>query len=178
MKASIISMVISISVMSCTNTTNTDASFGQLPVEYQAVLDTIKERGKKGILFNCGYFLYDITGDSIPELWTYVGKCEADTELKAYTISNSKAQLIYEGAGNHTDYFICNDQLVGIMYDIGSGVVITYTYNGKRVIDSMVGFSTWNDEGEALSEPHDSIIDEILNFWESDNGTDIRFYKI
>lgn len=178
MKTIIISLIISICVTSCTNKTNVDESLGQLPVEYQTVLDSIREHGKKEILFNCGYFLYDITGDSVPELWTYVGKCEADTELKAYTISNGSSRLIYTGPGNHVDYFICNKQLVGVMCNTGSGAVITYTYNGKRVVDFMVGFSTWNDNGEALSEPRDSVADEILKCWESDNCVDITLTQI
>ncbi len=168
-------ITIGLGIMGCSHNRNTDSSLDQFPIGYQDVLSTIKERGKKDKLFNCSYFLFDISGDSIPELWTYIGKSEADTRLKAYTILNGKAQLIYDGAGNHTEYYIFNNQLVGIINIIGAGVIIIYDYDGKQVTDSMVEFSTWNDEGIALSEPHDSIADEILNCWQNNNVKHIQF---
>ena len=171
-------ITIGLGIMGCKRNSKAEIVSSQIPMEYKSVLDSIKERGKKDRLFNCNYFLYDISGDSIPELWTYIGKSEADTRLKTYTILNGKAQLIYDGAGNHISHFICNTQLIGVINIIEEGVMITYDYDGKQVTESTVEFSTWNDEGIALSKPHDSIADEMLNCWQNDNIKHIEFKAI
>lgn len=120
------------------------------------------------------YFLYDITGDGTPDLWIKSGSCEADCRLMAYTLESGNPRKIYEGDGGHSDYFIYNGQLVSVMCNTGAGVVITYGYDGKQVTDSMVEFSTWNENGETLSEPHDSIADEKLKLWEDSYGNYIE----
>lgn len=62
-----------------------------------------------------------------------------------------------------------------IIYGIGAGTIITYNYGGQKVADSMVEFSTWNDEGIALSESHDALADEILNCRQNNNVKHIEF---
>lgn len=132
--------------------------------EFTSVIDTLNSAGDP--LIHSSYFLYDITGDGEVELWINSGSCEADKMLKVFTIDNGKARKIYEGDGGHSDYFIYKGDLVCVMCNTGAGVVITYKFDGKRVTDPMVEFSTWNEKGSALSEPHDSIADEKLKYWE------------
>lgn len=174
----IVIMVLGLGIVSCSHNSKTDSTPDQIPAQYQSILISIKEQRDKDLLLNSGYFLYDITGDGIPELWTSIGTCEADTELKAYTIFNGKTQLIYDGAGGHSDYFVFGNQLNCVMCNTGAGVIITYDYNGKCVTDSSVEFSTWNDEGKALSEPHDSIADKKLMYWEDNYDNYIKLKPI
>lgn len=156
--------------MGCSHNIKADAIAEQFPKEFQLVVDSVREQEKRDSLLSSEFFLFDITGDNIPELWIKVGTCEADTKLLAFTKDNGNPRKIYDGDGGHSDYFIYEGQLVGVMCNTGAGVVITYGFDGNKVTDSMVEFSTWNENGEALSEPHDSIADEKLKLWEDSYG--------
>ena len=158
-----------ISLMGCAHKANADVVAELPPPEYEAFLDSLRDYCNRNPLLYTQYFLYDITGDSIPELWVSIGTCEADTKLQAFGLENGKPKMIYEGEGGHSDYFIFEDQLIGVMCHMGYGVVITYTYDGQKVADSMVEFSTMNEDGKALSYPTDSVADKKLQYWEEYN---------
>ncbi len=51
-----------------------------------------------------GYFLFDITGDGQPELWTKSGSSMADLMLHVYTYKDSGMKEIYEEEAGHTSY--------------------------------------------------------------------------
>lgn len=165
---------IGLCIMGCAHHTKADSVSDQIPSEYKSVIDSVREQVKKDSILSAEYFLYDITGDSIPEFWIKVGTCEADTKLLAFTFENGKVSKIYDGDGGHSDYFIFDNHLVCVMCNTGDGIVITYEYDGKRVVDSGVEFSTWNEDGKALSEPHDSIADSKLSYWEYNYGNYIE----
>lgn len=129
---------------------------------YHSVIDEYSVESK--VTRYSEYFLYDITGDSIPELWVCSGSCEADTQLTIYTNENGKTRQIYNGDGGHSDYFVFNGELVCVMCNTGSGAVITYQYDKERIVDKTIEFSMWNDE-KALSD--DGMTNKILEYWEN-----------
>ena len=135
-----------------------------LPAMYQSVIDEYSTPEYEG-MNHTEYFLYDITGDDTPELWISTGSCEADTRLRVYTKDEKKIRLIYDGDGGHSDYFVFNGELVCVMCNTGSGVVITYKYDDRAITDHAVEFSTWNDDGTALSG--DSLTNKQLEYWEN-----------
>lgn len=173
-KAHITLLALGLGIMGCAHNTKADSASSPIPEEYQSVIDSVREQCNGESRLYSEYFLYDITGDSIPELWIKLGSCEADTKLLAFTANNGTSTKIYDDEGGHSDYFVLNNQLVCVMCNTGAGVVITYEYDGKRVTDSMVEFSTWNENGDALSKPHDSIADEKLKYWEDNYGNYIE----
>lgn len=87
-----------------------------------------------------------------------------------FTSSNGNTQKISEGDEGHSDYFIFNNHLVSVMCNTGAGTVVTYEYDGKKMIDTGVEFWTWNDEGKAWSNPHDSVADTKLGYQEDTYG--------
>lgn len=173
-------LILCVGIVGCNRKTNTDinanadtvsntdkaATADAIPIEYQSVIDSILNSQDKVSSLDSEYFLYDITGDEVPELWVSIGTCEADTKLLAFTITDGKSRKIYDGEGGHSDYFIYHGELVCVMCNTGSGAVITFEYDGNHVGETAVGFSTWNDEGKPLSQPYDSITDAKLNYWE------------
>lgn len=137
-----------------------------IPMIYREVVDTILSSGSKEIGFSADYFLFDVTGDSVPELWTLTGTCEADMTLRAYTSDGGgNVRKIYEGDGGHSDLFVHDGELVCVMCNTGTGFVMTYRYRDGRVVEDAVEFSTWNDEGKALS--NDSVANRKLDRWET-----------
>lgn len=165
---------IGLGMMGCSHHTKADSLSDQIPTEYKSVIDSVREQVKKDSLLSAEYFLYDITGDNIPELWVKLGTCEADTKLQAFTFEDGNVSKIYDGDGGHSDYFVFDNHIVCVMCNTGAGIVITYDYDGKQVVDSGVMFSTWNDYGKALSDPHDSIADSKLSYWEDNYGNYIE----
>lgn len=135
-----------------------------LPAIYQSVIDEYSSLEYQE-MSHSEYFLYDITGDGVPELWISTGICEADIRLKVYTNDRKKPRLIYDGDGGHSDYFVFNGELVCVMCNTGSGVVITYQYDDGIITEHAVEFSTWNEDGTALSG--DSLTNKQLEYWEN-----------
>lgn len=174
MKNGLIIITIGLGLLVCSHHTKADSLYGQIPTEYQPVIDSLREQKKKDSHLSSEYFLFDITGDSIPELWIKLGTCEADTKLLAFTYDNENTRKIYDGDAGHSDFFIFNNQLVCVMCNTGAGSVVTYDYDGKQVVDSGIEFSTWNEDGKALSDPHDSITDSKLSYWEDNYGNYIE----
>lgn len=173
-KIHLLILFVGFGLIGCTHNTRTEGTSNSELSEYQSVVDSINELKTKDPHLDSGYFLYDITGDSIPEVWIKVGTCEADTKLVAFTHDNGVISKIYDGDGGHSDFFVFDNHLVSVMCNTGAGIVITYEYDGKHVIDSGVGFSTWNDDGKALSEIHDSVADAKLSYWEDNYGNYIE----
>lgn len=178
MRKSYITLIMTgLCIMGCSHyNTRAESPSGRFPKEFQSVVDSVRELVEKDSSLNAEYFLYDITGDGIPELWVKSGSCEADTKLSVFTNCKGNTKKIYDGGGGHSDYFIFNHQLVCVMCNTGTGIVITYEYDGKQVVDSGVEFSTWNGDGKALSEPHDSVADSKLRYWEDnyDNYIELK----
>lgn len=134
-----------------------------IPNVYMSVINEYSPE-RKGV-GHSEYFLYDITGDNFPELWISHGNCEADTKLTVYTNENGKIRQILSGEGGHSDYFVFNGKLVSVMCNTGAGTVIIYKYNKGKISEQAIEFSTWNDDGKALSD--DIQTNKILDYWEN-----------
>lgn len=171
----IIVLAICLGITGCACHTKMDNISDQIPKEFQMVIDSVHDQVNKDPNLSSEYFLFDITGDSIPELWLKTGTCESDTKLLAFTSDDGYVSKIYDGEGGHSDYFIFEGDLVSVMCNAGAGSVMTYEYDGKRVIASGVEFTTSNDEGQALTETNDSIADAKLSYWEANIDNFIEF---
>lgn len=171
----IIVLAICLGITGCACHTKMDNISDQIPKEFQMVIDSVHDQVNKDPNLSSEYFLFDITGDSIPELWLKTGTCEADAKLLAFTSDDGYVSKIYDGEGGHSDYFIFEGDLVSVMCNSGAGSIMTYEYDGKQVIASGVEFTTSNDEGQALTETNDSIADAKLSYWESNIDNFIEF---
>ena len=79
------------------------------------------------------YFLFDITKDGIPELWTKFGSCEADYELHVFTYDNGMAKEIYTAGASHTGYCQGSDYILAVLGHMGYFRLTKITYDGKKV---------------------------------------------
>lgn len=127
--------------------------------KFKCVLDTLNSDGD--LLEHSEYFLYDISGDSDPELWIKTGSCEADKKLWVYTAENSKVRKILSDYGGHTDFFINGNTIGSVTCNTGSGYVSIYRYDGNMINVKTAEFSMWNDEGEAraVKKKEQSVIE-------------------
>ena len=150
-------------------------SVDTIPYVYKSVIDSLmKMKNEKDILSY--YFLYDITGNGIPEIWVKTGTCEADYSLNVYTITNGRPRQILDSDGGHIDFFLKGDTIGSIVCNTGSGYVSTYHYNGKKITKESAEFSTWNEKGKLIAIRKDE--QKIIDIWEkSDTSLKFNFLK-
>lgn len=87
-----------------------------------------------------GYFLTDITGDGIPELWIKYGSCEADYMLDVYTYSKSGMRRIMQAGAGHSCYYGYRNgkYVIAEMAHMGYQVLTRITYSGKRLLEKKI----------------------------------------
>ena len=93
------------------------------------------------------YFLYDITGDGVPELWTsstfgYGGSY-------VYTYHNNGLKLIYTGAGGHSGYYMGNRYVIEQFAHMGYEVITKLTWHRGKIVETVLFESE-----EEVSEYH------------------------
>lgn len=79
----------------------------------------------------CGYFLFDITGDGIPELMTKTGTCEADYELSIYCWRDGALARLYNGGADHSSFY------TGSNYDKSRYVLVSMAHMGYQKVEKL-----------------------------------------
>ena len=99
-----------------------------------------KVNSLRGYGDNYGYFLTDITGDGIPELWVKYGTCEADYMLDVYTYSKSGLKRILRTNAGHTEYFGYpgGSYVIAHWAHMGYEAITRITYSGKSLRNKVI----------------------------------------
>ena len=97
------------------------------------------------------YFLYDITGDKIPELWLEVTDWDGEYFhlLYVYSFSDNKTRLLYKGNGGHPAHhaFYKGDNYIILDYiHMGSIARYKYEYKGGKVVEKELFNGSEMDE--------------------------------
>ena len=103
-----------------------------------------------------GYFLTDITGDGIPELWVKYGTCEADYMLDVYTYTKSGLRRILRTGASHTGYYgnPNGNYVIAQNAHMGYEVDTRITYTGEKLREKIIYESPGEVENyRDLSEP-------------------------
>lgn len=103
-----------------------------------------------------GYFLTDITGDGIPELWVKYGTCEADYILDVYTYTSSGLKRILHTSAGHTGYFGYpnGDYVIALWAHMGTESHVRLTYSGNKLHEKVIYESPGEvEEYKTLDEP-------------------------
>ncbi len=138
--------------------------FSETLQPYNAIIDSIK--ALKVDMISSEYCLYDLTGDSVPELWIRSGSCEADKVMYVYIIKDDKAELLFKDSGDHSDLFESNGIVTNITCNCGGGFLLTYEYKrGKVVRSTPIEFSMFTEDGtpEALNKSQDKKLKHLWN---------------
>lgn len=85
------------------------------------------------------YFLYDITGDGIPELWIKYGTCEADYTIRVCTYDKDcNYKTIWESNAGHCCYYEGNGYILQIYAHMGEAFWTKLTYNGRKIVETTI----------------------------------------
>lgn len=102
------------------------------------------------------YFLFDITGDGVPEVWIKSGSCEADYKLSVYTYDNG-ISVIEEGedgdAGNSA-FYEGDNYILHVYGHMGFAGWVKITYSGGKLKHDLVFEEDINELGnDDYTEP-------------------------
>ncbi len=145
-------------------------------VTYSQLLDRfVHNRESDDYMDEC-YFLYDITGDKIPELWLEVTDWSGEFFhlLYVYTVSDGQLELLYKGnAGHpaHHTFYMGGDYIILDYSHMGAIARFKYEYKGGKVVEKELFNGSDTDESlqgyYELTEPMVSTSDitnkELLN---------------
>lgn len=129
-----------------------------LLAKYETMAEESDEYG-----FLCSYFLFDITGDGIPEMWIKSGSCEADYKLSVYTYDNgiSVIQEGEEGDAGHSAYYEGDNYILRGFGHQGYGAWIKLTFNSGKINYYTVFEEDLDESGkEGYTEPSERRIEE------------------
>ena len=111
------------------------------------------------------YFLFDITGDGVPEVWIKSGSCEADYKLSVYTYDNG-ISVIEEGedgdAGNSA-FYEGDNYILHVYGHMGFAGWVKITYSGGKLKHDLVFEEDINESGnDGYTEPSEKPIEEYF----------------
>ena len=100
--------------------------------EYVRMVDLYSDCG-------CSYFLFDITGDGLSELWIKVGVCEYEyQELLVYTYDKGMKLLYNEKIGNAT-FSEYNGGIVQVIrLNLVDTICIMLSYTGRKIVSRVL----------------------------------------
>lgn len=118
---------------------------------YIAQVDRYNDR--YGDFYPNSYFLYDITGDGMPELWIQAGTCEADYEMHIYTVVNGTAQRIHSTDFSHASCYKGDDYIIIAHCHMGYAWWNKITYDGSKIVDKEVFTQELGEDEYDYAEP-------------------------
>lgn len=104
--------------------------------------------------YETGYFLHDIDGDGIPELWIKSGECEADYQLIVYAYANGLRQIFQSDAG-HSTFYIYYDGVIQIHAHMGYANWDLLTYDGWKIVSNEMYEEDINGTDHDYSTPNE-----------------------
>ena len=103
------------------------------------------------------YFLFDITKDDVPELWTIYPDSDISewpNILSVYGIENNSSKIIYT-TESCTRYYKGDNYIIANWCWIGDDFqIIKMTYNGNTITERVIRTYSWEEEDNIkISEP-------------------------
>ena len=99
-------LLLSLPVLASAEESGWQEAYAAILREKEAELQAQAEDSWIDTTLGCGYSLYDIDKDSVPELMTKLGTCEADYHGEIYTFRDGQAICVCEGIGlGHSSYY-------------------------------------------------------------------------
>lgn len=93
------------------------------------------------------YYLFDITGDGIPELWIEWGTCEADRETYVYTADKAtgNVSLLDKLGTDHRYPSLINGYLTYVFVHSGYYAAFRMTYSNDKIMSTTIYEDSYYD---------------------------------
>lgn len=106
------------------------------------------------------YFLLDLTGDGIPELFVRTGTCEADAQLHIYTYTTSLKRVASIGA-SHSSFYQGNGYFVLMSGHMGSWCIYKYYLKNGKLMKKRMGGGELKETDDDYPEPKEIGVYEV-----------------
>ena len=91
------------------------------------------------------FFLFDITGDKIPEIWLLTDDCEASRLLLVYSVSDGNKEL-FRSSATHSSYYLGEGYVLQVSAHMGEAEWFRLRWNGKRIVSQRVYRESTRDQ--------------------------------
>ena len=135
---------------------NTQEDVKEAYLDFLSKLDAMDEDQVFG-----RYFLFDITGDGIPELWIESGTCEADHALSVYTYDKKLSILDAgeEGNASHSGFCRGDDYILQVCGHMGYQAWSKITYSNGTIKSEVIFEEDLNESGkDDYTEPSEPAV--------------------
>ena len=136
---------------------------------YEQILDKYIAKGESNNHWEEYYFLHDVTGDGIPELWLHVNGDESYS-LLAFTFKDGKTSQISSidvGHPSHHTFYQGSNYILMVFAHMGSNSWTKYEYKNGKIQEKEIYSEELNEEDEnaEFKEPSEPSITpfEITN---------------
>ena len=126
---------------------------------YIALLDRYHARDEYG--YN-QYFLYDITGDGLPELWIQAGTCEADYEMHIYTMADEVAKMIHSTDYSHASCYKGDNYIIITHCHMGYAYWYKISFDGSKIVEKKVFDQELAEDEYEYTEPDETYVSTYL----------------
>lgn len=136
---------------------NTQENVKEAYLDFLSKLDAMGEEQVLG-----SYFLFDITGDGIPELWIESGTCQADHAISVYTYNNKLAILDAgeEGNASHSGFCRGDDYILQVCGHMGYQAWSKITYSNGTIKSEVIFEEDLNESGkDDYTEPSEPAVE-------------------
>lgn len=106
------------------------------------------------------YFLLDLTGDGIPELFVRTGTCEADAQLHIYTYTTRLNRVSSIGA-SHSVFYQGNGYFVQMSGHMGSWCIYKFYMKNGKLMKKRLGGGNITSSDTDYPEPKEIGVYEI-----------------
>lgn len=131
---------------------------------YMSIIDTHSSKDQDDEWWSPCYFLYDITGDGIPELWLMIKDRTADAidvSLLVYTYTEKGVKSIFNGSYGHPYHnYLCkgNRYILKVFAHMGEASWSRYTYKNGVISEQVVFSEELSESQEDYTQPSESEI--------------------
>ena len=101
----------------------------------------------------CEYFLFDITGDGIPELWVRSGTCEADYMLYVYRYGIGQLELMHSTGAGHSSFYCGEDYVLQVMAHMGEAGWYKIELSGSELSEELVYEESDIESSDEYAQP-------------------------
>ncbi len=109
----------------------------------------------------CGYFLFDITQNGVPDLWLRYGGCEADKAFCVYTYKHGEMQQLSQDGCGHSGFYAGNDYVILAGAHMGCEWWTKYTYSDGKLKNELI---YEEEDVQEYTEPNEKYIE--LTSWD------------
>lgn len=154
------------------NSSDEDLTGSSMKYDYEQILNKLAKLGDEYTYNN--YFLYDLDGDGIEELFTDIGQGDSQRDLTIYTwnMEHGLKEIYYgEMDANNALYYGGKNYIVKSKGHMGWQVLIKITKHGDKINNKII----YEHDGTENGDPYITPKEPEIKLYETKNTRPLRY---